>query len=375
MTKILINTIPMDYHAAAVQCGIEALGGECYRWIGGNWPQRQFHYFHADTSRINVHVKDDGLGAFNLSSADVVWMRRVHSPVMPNNIDALDMPFLESEIKAWSASWRSVIGRKAVWVNNFGASRDGESKPYQLMVATEVGLEIPNTLMTNDPAEVTRFVSNQKNGAIFKNHTGVRMWEEGGKSYMFRTVEIDASSLPPTTSIQHSPGIYQERIDKAFELRVVYMNGEILCASLDTQAHRRTKMDWRVPLDAPVKIEPFELPDELKAKICVFMQKMDLLFGSLDFIVTPDGRYVFLEVNQQGQFLWLEKRNPDIKMLDRFCRFLLNPLHSHHTDMHAGNAATQLSLESYEQSGAIEQLMEADSQCCVEGPVRQGFYN
>ncbi|MEV4245300.1 hypothetical protein AB0J63_18065 [Streptosporangium canum] len=31
-----------------------------------------------------------------------------------------------------------------------------------------------------------------------------------------------------------------------------------------------------------------------------------LTYGAIDLILTPDGRYVFLEINPNGQFLWIE---------------------------------------------------------------------
>jgi glutathione synthase/RimK-type ligase-like ATP-grasp enzyme len=33
---------------------------------------------------------------------------------------------------------------------------------------------------------------------------------------------------------------------------------------------------------------------------------MKLNFGCFDFIVTPEGEYVFLECNPNGQWLWIE---------------------------------------------------------------------
>ena len=51
---------------------------------------------------------------------------------------------------------------------------------------------------------------------------------------------------------------------------------------------------------------------------------MGLVFGALDFIVSEDHEYIFLEVNEQGQFLWIEELNSDFKMLDIFIGFLLN---------------------------------------------------
>jgi hypothetical protein len=67
------------------------------------------------------------------------------------------------------------------------------------------------------------------------------------------------------------------------------------------------------------------LPENVLARCRVLMRKLGILFGCFDFIVTPDGEYVFLEVNQQGQFLWKEHLCPSLKMLETFCQFIANP--------------------------------------------------
>lgn len=36
------------------------------------------------------------------------------------------------------------------------------------------------------------------------------------------------------------------------------------------------------------------------------MDELGLVYGALDFVVTPDGQWVFLEVNPGGQFGWLQ---------------------------------------------------------------------
>ena len=37
------------------------------------------------------------------------------------------------------------------------------------------------------------------------------------------------------------------------------------------------------------------------------MKKCGVSFGAVDMIVTPNDRYVFLEINPSGQFGWIEK--------------------------------------------------------------------
>jgi len=37
------------------------------------------------------------------------------------------------------------------------------------------------------------------------------------------------------------------------------------------------------------------------------VNKLKLAFGAIDMIVTPDNRYVFLEINPNGHWLWIEE--------------------------------------------------------------------
>jgi glutathione synthase/RimK-type ligase-like ATP-grasp enzyme len=48
------------------------------------------------------------------------------------------------------------------------------------------------------------------------------------------------------------------------------------------------------------------LPTDVEAKLLQFMDYFGLNYGGIDIIVTPDDRYVFLEVNPVGEFFWLE---------------------------------------------------------------------
>ena len=66
----------------------------------------------------------------------------------------------------------------------------------------------------------------------------------------------------------------------------------------------------------------------IKAQCQRMMKELGLLFGCIDLIVTPDGEYYFLEVNEQGQFLWIDDIAPSINMLEQFCAFLIAP-HKH----------------------------------------------
>jgi len=82
-----------------------------------------------------------------------------------------------------------------------------------------------------------------------------------------------------------------------------------------------TQTDWRQDVDQ-LEIEPFELPSAVSEALRDFMQTLGLRFGAIDMIVTPNGDYVFLEVNEMGQFLWIDQMAPQSQLLAHFCAFL-----------------------------------------------------
>jgi glutathione synthase/RimK-type ligase-like ATP-grasp enzyme len=98
----------------------------------------------------------------------------------------------------------------------------------------------------------------------------------------------------------------------------------IVATKLNSQLDEDTKLDWRAMRGNNLSVEPYKLPIEIENRLRNFMDKLNIVFGSFDFIVTHDNKYVFLEVNEQGQFLWLEDFNPEIKMLDTFVNFIMN---------------------------------------------------
>lgn len=80
---------------------------------------------------------------------------------------------------------------------------------------------------------------------------------------------------------------------------------KMFAAKIHSQKHERTKIDWRIA-SLDLEHEAIELPNEVREKVALFMNEFGLTYGCLDFIVTPDGEYVFLENNPRGQYLWIE---------------------------------------------------------------------
>jgi hypothetical protein len=72
-----------------------------------------------------------------------------------------------------------------------------------------------------------------------------------------------------------------------------------------------TVLDWR-HASTDVRVEATTLPRDVDHACRLLMKELGIVFGCFDFIVTPEGDYIFLEVNEMGQFLWIEEVNPDL---------------------------------------------------------------
>jgi len=324
MPAILIHSLDGDIHAAAVLWAFEALGQECIFWPSGKFPAEQrlslsFAEAQAGSSpRIEMEAQ-----AF--PAVQAVWNRRPHGPKLPTTLPESEHEFAEIESRILLHSTMRLLSPGALWINPPHAAEADSYKPLQLSLAVKAGFHVPETLFSNDPDAIAEFHRRHNGDIVYKCFQG-NAWklEDGsGRIYaMNRTVPVSAEDLEQRDALSAAPGIFQRRIEKAFELRVTAMGRTLIAARIDSQAHEASREDWRSGQHL-LDLEPFTLPEEIAEKCRRYMRAAGLRFGCFDFIVTPEDEYYFLEVNQAGQFLWKEARCPELPMLQVFCDFLI----------------------------------------------------
>ena len=67
------------------------------------------------------------------------------------------------------------------------------------------------------------------------------------------------------------------------------------------------KVDFRMEMNS-ARMEAVELPEDVIARLHNLMKRLGLVYGAIDMRLTPDGRYVFLEINPAGQWLFVEQQ-------------------------------------------------------------------
>lgn len=257
----------------------------------------------------------DGIGA--------VWWRRPVAPIIPTWVHKDDAPFAGQELRLFLHSLWCHLGATAFWVNPYRVVQAQLPKSLQQRAAIACGFDTPATLYSNDPAQIKKFIDDQKGCVVYKAYGQQKnIWRDEAKTSLFQlyTTEIEETDLPSDALLAAVPGIYQEIIPKAYELRVTVMGYQIFAVQVCSQENPKAKVDWRRD-QLNLQYKTIQIPREIANRCLSVCQHLDIVLGCIDLAVTPDGRYVFFEVNEAGQFLWLEDV-VDLPLLDAFAEFL-----------------------------------------------------
>lgn len=322
--KLLIPTEPDDTHAIVVKLAMEELGHQVILFFTADQPTKQRNSVFIDNHNLRWRSSNKFYSILN-DKYDVVWWRRARKPHVPTYISHHDdIEFVNRENDLFFESFTSIIAPDAWWINNKVAARRANYKLLQLKIAHACGLQIPTTLCSNDPKEIQDFVHKHNTSGVIYKPLCSNFWFEKEQVKISYTARITPEKLPNYKILQQTPGIFQKEIKKKYELRITCFGNYIVAAKINSQDYIDGQIDWRAIRSQPIIIEHYNLPHDLAQKIKAFMRALDIVFGSLDFIVTEDGEYIFLEVNEQGQFLWIEELNSNMQMLDIFINFILN---------------------------------------------------
>ena len=320
-TRVLILTEPDDMHAVLVAEAVRRKGGEPILWQTSDFPTRSRESFRYEGDARRVRVRGPDL-ELDDPAPDVVWNRR---PTFECDLDRLhpaDREYAVLQCREFRVSQLLCLAPDAFWVNPRSAGALADCKLHQHEVARATGLALPATLYGNDPQEVRAFIRDHGGEVVYKSiRSNSALWRNGEAMHALYTARVTEEDVSDDELVALVPAIYQQLVPKAYELRVTVMGDHIIAARLLSQATRRGQLDFRRAYDE-LRAEPADLPGSLALAIRAFMERMGLVFGCLDILVTPDGQHLFLEVNEAGQFLFLEERC-EVPLLDAFAELLV----------------------------------------------------
>ena len=315
---VFIYTMPGDWHAILAEAALKQRGHRVLRYFGTDFPALadvEFEYGEGGES-LRLHTID---GSYQLSDFDVVWNRRMTAPRLPPGIDPRDRDYVSLQLRFGDAAMRSLL-REAFWINPYDAARNADHKPKQLQLALRNGLKIPETLVSNRPEAIRRFIDAHPS-VIHKPLIGAA-WEEDDKTLSTYTARVRAEDLPGEALLRAAPGIFQAQVPKQFEVRAQFFGASYFALKIDSTRIEYGEMDWRLHQNGAMTDGSVALPDAVYRACMKQLDSLGLVAGAFDFIVTPDDEWIYLEVNEAGQFIFVEQWHTEFTLFDALCDFI-----------------------------------------------------
>lgn len=322
MTFLIISH-HSDVHALAVQCALLNRGKRSRYLCMDAYPFVCAHSLKVSNSGSNSDI--GGLTEANLESVDSIWFRRrAITRIFDYCEPWSDEDFRRRTIAAYAYGlyeWLAENNRDAIWVNHPHAAARANSKALQLQLARDNGFQIPDTLISNDPGEIRKFFSGRES-TVVKSFIPFGWRKEDDGRIVALTSEIPCDFEIENESLRLQPAIYQDKIKKAFEVRYTIFGDYEFAIRIDSQRRKETHLDWRAAPPKHEEVSPIILPDSIRYRCRGLMQSLGISFGCFDLINNEEGEYIFLEVNEAGQFLWIEDLLPEYQILDAFSAFI-----------------------------------------------------
>ncbi len=321
-SRILIVTDAFDAHADRLIALLRERGEEPVRLNSSDVSAR---------STLSWSLRRDGDWAgtivlhgngrtVDLTGLTSVWWRKPNAFGLSPDLHDQQREFAIEETEH---AVRGLIGGlDCYWVSHPEHIRRAGFKAEQLRRAVALGFEVPRTLVTTDPEAVRAFYDECAGQIVYKvlsdPYLAARRyveqeWEQRPPSRFVETTRVTAAYLDRLESVRAVPCQFQEYVPKRSELRVTVIGDELFPVEILSQEHAETVVDWR-RFDVPVEYRRAELPDSVAAQCIALTRGYGLNFSAVDLVLTPDGRYVFLEINPNGQFLFVEERVPELRM-------------------------------------------------------------
>lgn len=271
------------------------------------------------TNKINVNIQKNNFSItlklndilIDFNEVKSIWYRGGNLlRFVPNEFQTIDKGLQQILLKNMSSENNSLIDFFYSYSKN--TSNIGSYDTYQLnkleclKMASLVGLNVPNSLVTTSKQELIHFKNINKN-IITKGIQEIFEGQYDSYGY-YNSTEVVTDEIIKDLPDNFFASLFQENLSKRVEIRVFFLNNELYSSAIFSQLDPKTQLDFRnYNYEKPNRMVVFNLPSQIKEKICELMNKMNLNTGSIDLIYTNDKEFYFLEINPVGQYDFVSK--------------------------------------------------------------------
>lgn len=289
----LIISSTIDYSTDLVCCELEKRGLSYLRLNRDAFSSYNLLY-NLELSSLSIEI-DNTIYLVEASKLVSIFFR---APVFLRNMGKLYTLQEQLQRSQWSAFVRNLIVLdSSKWINHPVSTYNAENKLYQLKVASQCGLAVPETYVGNT---LPKTIDSACIYAV-KSLDAALFHENGQEMFTYTTMLSGAELL--TSELQDAPVIVQKYLQNKTDIRVTVVGNSIFPIAI-TSNRCTIEDDWRKTDKDSLEYTPIVLPTDIQLKLLNMMRLLNLNFGGIDLAKVQDD-YYFIEVNPTGEWGWL----------------------------------------------------------------------
>lgn len=284
--NILILADRSDPHAVHLYQAIAQTGALVDYWQTQEFPTQMRLSWQPATDR----------GCLILPSGKALDLDQIHS-VFWRSFTGVQVPHLSDPQQSQVALNDSISLLRSIlqacparWINSWQAYQFHKEKPLQLRAVQQLGVPIPATLISNDPAEIGQFCAGKQ--TIFKPVYGGALTQPVTPDHLDRQRLTLALKTAPVTIQEFIPGT---------NIRSYVVGDKVYSAEIQSSS-----VDFRS--DAAAELIPLTLPRSIEQACLQIARRLLLVWTAIDWRRTPTEEYIFLEANPSPMFLYFEQQ-------------------------------------------------------------------
>jgi MvdD-like protein with pre-ATP grasp domain len=298
---ILILSEPGDSHVAPVASELSRRGAAWTVVDPAAYPLGLSMTAAGGAGGETAVIAWDG-GELDLAQVRSVWYRRPGPSRLPEGLAIEEERWLGVECDQFlRACWLSL---RAFWVSPPHRIRTAMLKLNQLALARSIGLRVPRYAVTNDPAAARSFIASAP-GPVVAKSLGLPSIQYADGELPLPTRLVTAGDPWLLDRVPFGPTFLQDLVPKRREVRLTVMGDRALAVAIETAGVPEAAVDMRLAGFTGLPHRQVDLPPELTRACRELVRRLGLQFAAIDLLETDDG-HVFLELNPNGQWLWLE---------------------------------------------------------------------
>ena len=237
----------------------------------------------------------------SLTELRSIWRRHPNTYAFPATLSVAEKQFAYREAKLGFGGVLAALD--VLYVNHPNRTADAIFKPYQWAIASRCGLHVADTLISNDPDSARDYLASGRERTVTKGlgPAGIR---EDGETNIAYTHDVDDIDITDIDAVEVTATTFQRFVPKAHEVRLTVIGDAWFPIAIFGQTSA-ARTDWRSDPHA-LSYEYVEVPATVASSVREYLRQAQLVFAGIDFVIRPDGEWVFLEANANPQFGWLE---------------------------------------------------------------------